>query len=94
MGFPGPFPILIISPMANLFKGLGFETVISSPTNKEILNKGVSLCVDDACLPVKLFHGHVADLVGRVDVIFIPRLISISPGEFICPEIYRPPRDD
>ncbi|NLJ66148.1 MAG: hypothetical protein GX340_02395, partial [Clostridiales bacterium] len=68
------------------FKGLGFEVVVSSTTNKEILNKGVSLCVDDACLPVKLFHGHVADLVGRVDAIFIPRLISISPGEFICPK--------
>lgn len=68
------------------FKGLGFETIISPTTNKDILNKGVSLCVDDACLPVKLFHGHVADLMGRVDAIFIPRLVSISPGEFICPK--------
>lgn len=65
---------------------LGFKTIISSPTTKDILDKGVSLCVDDACLPVKIFHGHVADLIGKVDTIFIPRLISVSPGEYICPK--------
>ncbi len=68
------------------FNQLGFKTIISSPTTKDILNKGVCLCVDDACLPVKLFHGHVADLIGRVDAVFIPRLVSIAPGEFICPK--------
>lgn len=68
------------------FNELGLETTISPPTNKNILNKGVSLCVDDACLPVKVFHGHVADLKGKVDAIFIPRLVSIAPREFICPK--------
>jgi predicted nucleotide-binding protein (sugar kinase/HSP70/actin superfamily) len=42
--------------------------------------------VDDACLPVKIFHGHVMDLAGKVDMILIPRLISVHPGEFICPK--------
>lgn len=70
----------------NFINQLGFKTTISSPTNKEILNKGVHLCVDDACLPLKVFHGHVADLIGRVDAIFIPRLVSIVPKEFICPK--------
>lgn len=68
------------------FGQLGFEITISSQTNKDILNKGVSQCVDDACLPVKLFHGHVTDLIGRADIIFIPRLVSVSPGEYICPK--------
>jgi len=68
------------------FKALGQEVVLSNPTNKQILKKGVAAAVDDACLPVKLFHGHVMDLVDKVDAIFIPRIISISPGEYICPK--------
>jgi len=68
------------------FEELGHRVVLSRQTNKEILDNGVKTCVDDACLPVKLFHGHVMDLIGKADCILIPRLISIYPGEFICPK--------
>ncbi|RKD32715.1 acyl-CoA dehydratase activase-related protein [Thermohalobacter berrensis] len=68
------------------FKELGVEVVLSSKTNKEILDKGVSACVDEACLPVKVFHGHVEDLKDKVDYIFIPKFISIRKREFICPK--------
>ena len=87
IGIPRALSYFDYFPMWQTFLSqLGFKTTISSPTTKDILNKGVSQCVDDACLPVKLFHGHVADLIGRVDAIFIPRLVSVSPGEFICPK--------
>ena len=87
IGIPRALSYFDYFPMwQTFFKELGLETTISSSTNKDILNKGVSLCVDDACVPVKLFHGHVMDLVGKVDTIFIPRLVSVSPGEFICPK--------
>lgn len=68
------------------FEILGHEVVVSASTQKDIVNKGVASCVDDACFPIKLFHGHVVDLIDKADVIFIPRLISISQGEFICPK--------
>lgn len=87
IGIPRALSYFDYFPMwQTFFNHLGFKITISSPTTKDILNKGVSLCVDDACLPVKIFHGHVADLVGKVDAIFVPRLISVSPGEFICPK--------
>jgi len=70
----------------NFFEQLGLEVVLSSPTNKEILKQGLEFCVDDACLPIKIFHGHVADLIGKVDMIYIPRIISIEPKEYICPK--------
>jgi len=70
----------------NLFEQLGYKVVLSSSTNKEILKRGIELCVDDACLPIKIFHGHVADLIGKVDIIYIPRIISIEPREYICPK--------
>lgn len=70
----------------NFFELLGHKIVLSSPTNKEILKKGIELSVDDACLPIKIFHGHVADLIGKVDAIYVPRIISIEPREYICPK--------
>ena len=70
----------------HFFEQLGYETVVSGNTSKIILNNGVMNCVDDACLPVKLFHGHVMDLLDKADAVFIPRLTSINPGEFICPK--------
>lgn len=66
---------------------LGAEITVSDATNKKILDNGVKACVDEACLPVKLFHGHVLNLAGRVDCLFIPRLTSISKDEYICPQI-------
>ncbi len=68
------------------FEELGAELVVSEKTNRSILDVGVKSCVDEACLPVKLFHGHVINLRDRVDYIFIPRLTSISKNEYICPK--------
>ena len=69
------------------FEELGVEVVVSSPTNKKIVENGVKKAVDDACLPVKLTFGHVMDLAGRVDYLFIPRLVSLEPDAFTCPKI-------
>jgi len=68
------------------FVELGAEIIVSDPTNKRILDDGVKTCVDEACLPIKLFHGHVMNLMNKVDYIFIPRFTSISKKEYICPE--------
>lgn len=68
------------------FEELGAEVETSGNTTKSVLQEGLSLCVDEACLPVKVAFGHVAALRGRVDYIFIPRLVSVSPREYICPK--------
>lgn len=68
------------------YEELGHEIVLSGETNKNILNMGIKVCVDEACLPVKIFHGHVEDIKEKVDFLFIPRLMSVSYGEFICPK--------
>ncbi|WP_202711017.1 acyl-CoA dehydratase activase-related protein [Sporosalibacterium faouarense] len=65
---------------------LGTEVILSKKTNKTILDQGVSNCVDEACLPVKVFHGHVCDLKDKVDYLFIPKFVSIYKKEFICPK--------
>jgi len=68
------------------FKSLGHEVIVSDPTNKKIVEEGCKLCVDDACLPVKICYGHLKNLENKVDVIFLPRIISIAPKEYICPK--------
>lgn len=68
------------------FEELGAEIIVSDNTSKRILDDGVKSCVDEACLPVKLFHGHVINLKDRVDCLFIPRFTSISKNEYVCPE--------
>jgi predicted nucleotide-binding protein (sugar kinase/HSP70/actin superfamily) len=68
------------------FENLGADIIISSKTNKEIINDGVKYAVDEACLPVKLFFGHVAQLRGQCDYIFLPRLMSVKEGEHHCPQ--------
>lgn len=68
------------------FKELGCDIITSNDTNKNILNLGVKYCVDEACLPVKVFHGHIAEIKDNCDMIFIPRIMRIYPREYICPK--------
>ena len=75
-----------ISFWEKFFAELGAEVVVSEQTNKRILDDGVRACVDEACLPIKIFYGHVINLKNRVDYILVPRFTSISKKEYICPE--------
>lgn len=67
------------------FEALGARVVVSPDTNKAILDAGASLCVDEACLPVKVFHGHAAWLCGRCDRMLVPRFMRMEKGKSICP---------
>ena len=68
------------------FEELGLKVVFSPPTNKEIMDEGVKETVNDACIPIKVFHGHVMALKNKVDYIFIPRLVSIDGKSTFCPK--------
>jgi len=69
------------------FSSLGIKPVISPPTNQAILNEGVRRAVDGTCLPVKIFYGHVQWLIeAGVDHLFLPRIVSVAPREYICPK--------
>lgn len=68
------------------FTELGAEIITSSDTNRNILDEGVKYCVDEACLPIKVFHGHVASIKDKCDLLVIPRVMRLRKGEFICPK--------
>lgn len=68
------------------FAELGLEPIFSPPTNQEILARGLSSCVDGACLPVKAYVGHCQTLAEQgLELLFIPEIISLFKGEYICP---------
>ncbi|HHY06078.1 MAG TPA: hypothetical protein GX532_03755 [Clostridia bacterium] len=72
---------------STFFEALGGEVIVSPPTNKVILDQGVKSVVDETCLPVKVFFGHVATLCEtKIDYLFVPRLISVEKRAYICPK--------
>ncbi|HEX2926342.1 MAG TPA: acyl-CoA dehydratase activase-related protein [Ruminiclostridium sp.] len=69
------------------FKSLGADVILSENTNKKVLTNGSNACVSEACIPVKAYFGHVLELVGKVDFIFMPRFTSVAKKQYICPEV-------
>ena len=66
------------------FKYLDFDIITSPNSNKGILNKGSILALDESCLALKLFLGHVSYLKDKCDYILIPRLFSVKRNEGVC----------
>lgn len=70
------------------FTDLGIEIVLSDKSTKKTLSNGASLVVTETCLPVKVFVGHVLNLIDKgVDKIFVPSFQSISPKIYNCSKI-------
>jgi len=69
------------------FKKMDLEVKVSPETNKAIINAGITSAVDEACLPVKVFYGHVLELAAQVDYLFLPRMVSVERKEYMCPKL-------
>lgn len=66
------------------FEHLGVEVVISDFTTKDTLDKGNNIAIDEMCLPTKIFLGHVNNLIGNCDYIFIPRISNFGIKRYMC----------
>ena len=89
IGFPRTLFYFLYYPFWHtFFTELGYEMVTSLPTSKLSLDLGVQEAVNDACLPIKLYHGHVAELKDKVDILFLPRMVSVRKldSETFCPK--------
>ena len=73
----------------SFFDYLSINIITSTPTNKEILDEGVRYSVDDICVSVKCYHGHVKYLLDRkdIDYVFVPRVIAEEKGKHSCPKL-------
>ncbi len=70
-----------------LFEKLGLRIAVSGPTSRDVIEAGIREAADEACLPVKAFYGHVMALRGKVDTVFLPRLVSLKGGTYTCPKL-------
>jgi predicted nucleotide-binding protein (sugar kinase/HSP70/actin superfamily) len=78
IGVPRALDYFIHYPLVReLLVGLGFEVKLSTPTNRAVLDAGTTYTVTDACIPVKVFHGHVHSLLGGCDAVYLPRLVKV-----------------
>ena len=68
------------------FNSLGIEVIVSGKTTKKLLKEGLKYAPDEACLSIKVAFGHVKDLIGKVDYLFLPRLVSLERGTYVCPK--------
>ncbi|MCP4118631.1 MAG: CoA protein activase [Desulfobacteraceae bacterium] len=64
------------------FKALGFNVILSDPTDEKTIGLAQEYSLDETCYPVKLINGHVAQLVAKkVDYLFFPDLYTVNhPG--------------
>lgn len=70
------------------FSDLGIKIVLSDVTTKQTLLKGSALVVTETCLPVKIYAGHLLNLIDKgVDKILVPSIQSIAPKIYNCSKI-------
>ncbi|MDO8691299.1 MAG: acyl-CoA dehydratase activase-related protein [Dehalococcoidia bacterium] len=69
---------------STFFQEMGMEVVVSDPTSKSIMAAGSGRMVAETCLPVKVYCGHVLELVDKCDFVFIPAIRSIQKNVYNC----------
>ncbi len=65
----------------------GAKVILSPPTNKRLLEKGLELAESEICLPVKVFLGHVQSLISQVDFVLVPRVVKPERRSYSCPKL-------
>jgi predicted CoA-substrate-specific enzyme activase len=77
-------------------ESLGFQVVLSGPTDQQLAQRGVELATAEPCFPVQIAHGHVQALLqdqanrAPVDFVLLPNVMDMeapdSPvNSYLCP---------
>ena len=70
------------------FNALDIEVVVSDKTTKQTMSSGSALVVSETCLPVKVYVGHILNLLDKgIDKIFVPSIQSIDHKIYNCSKI-------
>jgi predicted CoA-substrate-specific enzyme activase len=75
---------------ASFFDTLGYRVVLTPKTNDRISKLGIESMTTETCFPVKVSHGHVMDLLGKTQYLFLPNIIDLpshdeEKNSFYCP---------
>jgi predicted nucleotide-binding protein (sugar kinase/HSP70/actin superfamily) len=72
-----------------LLEELEAEIILSPPTNKKIVEEGVTHGFGELCIPIKIYYGQVLKLVRDnpdLDYIFVPRYVAEVKEAYFCPK--------
>ena len=72
----------------HFFSELGVDLVYSKATDKEILECGKKYSIDEACLSLKIYLGHIDYLIDKVDYVLVPRIVSLKKHDKLCTNFY------
>lgn len=87
IGIPGALHYYTYYPFWHtFFEKLGAKVINSGRTTKNMLDYGVREALADACVPVKLYFGHVFNLREKADYIFVPRVVCLNGETTYCPK--------
>ncbi len=87
VGIPRALLFYLYYPMWQaFFNEIGVQVIPSGRTTKSILDDGIREALADVCVPIKLYYGHVMDLKGKVDYLFIPRVVCLNGKTVYCPK--------
>jgi len=80
------------------FSELGCKVMLSETTNRHIVALGSDHVTAETCFPIKVAHGHVADLMAKdVDYIFMPSVLTAEHEaedivhSYLCPLVQSMP---
>lgn len=68
----------------SFFEELGCDIIVSCNTTREMVEWGTRFSVDEACLAMKIYMGHVYYLLDKCDYILVPRIICLKKKEKLC----------
>ena len=63
---------------------LNINYIVSENTNFSLLTEGAKYSVDESCLPLKVYMGHVASLLDRCDFILVPHYRRLGRDDEFC----------
>lgn len=66
------------------FTELGYNVVLSEPTTRQTVDRGSALATDESCLAGKIYLGHVDELRGKCDCVFVPCLDNLGTRLEFC----------
>lgn len=70
------------------FNELGLDIKLSGKTTKKLVSRGSSFLVPETCLPVKIYIGHVLDLLDKgVNTIYSPSIQSVAFKVYNCSKL-------
>ena len=66
------------------FNELNVEVIESNDTTAKTLILGKEKSIDEACLALKIYLGHIEELKDKCDYILVPRIYSLTKAEQVC----------